>query len=235
MGYFIYGGTDFRGARYVCTGVFKPDESNNTGCTGNGTETQKAGRSEGPSITHVKNTSELDFYHKASTLTPTSFGFLPHFAGHISLLHALFFLISSVTRTTSTAARAFGIANQSQARPGCPCTRWGFSDFDFLSVDSDVAILNSLIVKVTLICIKLPIDYSIEKLASVKYIAFGMRTRYHQNSLNHMVLGGFMVEPSKCPFRWFWWPDLMVLAPKPSKCAIRWFWFCHEIVQVINV
>jgi methyl coenzyme M reductase beta subunit len=22
----------------------------------------------------------------------------------------------------------------------------------------------------------------------------------HQNSLNHMVLGGFMVEPSKCPF-----------------------------------
>jgi hypothetical protein len=52
-----------------------------------------------------------------------------------SLLHALFFLISSVTRATSTAARAFGIANQSQARPGCPCTRWGFSDFDFLSVD----------------------------------------------------------------------------------------------------
>ena len=57
----------------------------------------------------------------------------------------------------------------------------------------------------------------------------------HQNSLNHMVLGDLMVEPSKCPFRWFWWPDLMVLAPKPSKCAIRWFWFCHEIVQVINV
>ena len=91
-----------------------------------------------------------------------------------SLLLALFFLISSVTRATSTAARAFGIANQSQARPGCPCTRWGFSDFDFLSVDSDVAILNSLIV--TLICI----DYSIEKLASVKYIAFGMRARYEK-------------------------------------------------------
>ena len=61
-----------------------------------------------------------------------------------SLLHALFFLISSVTRATSAAARAFDIANQLQARLGCPCKRWGFRNIDFLSVDQfdDVAVLS---------------------------------------------------------------------------------------------